>query len=423
MNQIGHTQFITSIIYSPTCPNILATASTDKSVIVWNTTNRKKMRTFFHQHPLTSLLFTNDGKFLLSGDTSGQVYMWNLNNGRKVISMNHGHRIISMVHQDDTIFTAGSDKIIHGFTLTGMQVSTTSVPQMVKALYPCGSEVLVHCETGLVCLMNHVGNITHKFYHDNSVSTVQPSPINPDLFATACLDGLVRIWSIINNSIVYDFIHESGVSALRWLPHGKTMVAGSIDGSIHYLNATTGERIDSIIDTSIEPIIGIDVDQYNNLIVVVQSETCKVYKDTTLVHELKTIEPITNCIFSKNLNLTIVEKSGIINLLNLLPYYDTLIIVHLFNDETTIVDMSIDEEHIYERFSEYCKTLDVNKTLLEANMQTQTAEIVYRQTSSSNVEIYKRTLKTIRGWLFNKTVDEYIPNGHVKIVKYNNHQK
>eukprot|EP00521_Asterionellopsis_glacialis_P014045 CAMPEP_0195293118 /NCGR_PEP_ID=MMETSP0707-20130614/11706_1 /TAXON_ID=33640 /ORGANISM="Asterionellopsis glacialis, Strain CCMP134" /LENGTH=866 /DNA_ID=CAMNT_0040353755 /DNA_START=24 /DNA_END=2624 /DNA_ORIENTATION=+ len=91
----SHQQEIYTVKWSPTGPGsnnpnkplMLATASFDGSVRLWNVQNGTCIRVFSrHRDSVYSVAFSPSGEFLASGSLAGQLYIWNVREGTHIKS-------------------------------------------------------------------------------------------------------------------------------------------------------------------------------------------------------------------------------------------------------------------------------------------------------------------------------------------------
>jgi WD40 repeat protein len=78
----GHTNKITSIVFSPD-GSVLATASEDKTIRLWDTASAPHLRATLagHKDGVDELVFSPDGQRLASKDRDRTVRVWNVATG------------------------------------------------------------------------------------------------------------------------------------------------------------------------------------------------------------------------------------------------------------------------------------------------------------------------------------------------------
>ncbi len=79
----GHQEPATSLAFSPD-GNLLASASYDNTVILWNIPDGSPAKTLPHNDRLRAVAFSPDGKMLAAGGNDRNVYLWDVETGRPV---------------------------------------------------------------------------------------------------------------------------------------------------------------------------------------------------------------------------------------------------------------------------------------------------------------------------------------------------
>ncbi|MBE2218582.1 MAG: hypothetical protein IAE90_10280, partial [Ignavibacteria bacterium] len=75
----GHTDWVTSLTFSPD-GNYLVSGSEDETIRVWDVKTKKAIKILKdHQDNINSVVFSNNGKFLASGGDDGRVFIWDAN--------------------------------------------------------------------------------------------------------------------------------------------------------------------------------------------------------------------------------------------------------------------------------------------------------------------------------------------------------
>jgi WD40 repeat protein len=118
----GHSNTVSSIAFSPTIPNLLASASLDRTVILWDITNPRIPQVIKtlgnHSDWVNTVSFSPDGKMLATGSYDKQVNLWNITNPEApaLISKMIGHtqsvNTVTFTPLGDFIASLGDDNKI-----------------------------------------------------------------------------------------------------------------------------------------------------------------------------------------------------------------------------------------------------------------------------------------------------------------------
>lgn len=57
-------------------------ASTDGRIHIWDFSSGRRIRTFFSPTRLTSITFTPDSKYVVTGNVNGHIMVWNASSGK-----------------------------------------------------------------------------------------------------------------------------------------------------------------------------------------------------------------------------------------------------------------------------------------------------------------------------------------------------
>ena len=86
----GHNGWVTQIATTPVFPDMLLSASRDKTIIMWHLTREDtqygipKRRLQGHSHFVSDVVISSDGQFALSGSWDGTLRLWDLASGNTV---------------------------------------------------------------------------------------------------------------------------------------------------------------------------------------------------------------------------------------------------------------------------------------------------------------------------------------------------
>jgi WD40 repeat protein len=112
----GHSDWISSVAYSPD-GRLLATASADRMVIVWDAATGQQMRVLRgHTCGLRGIAFSPDGRWLVSagGTAPGEVKVWEVATGREDRTWQTASGIAAVAYspKGDRLMLAGSDGVV-----------------------------------------------------------------------------------------------------------------------------------------------------------------------------------------------------------------------------------------------------------------------------------------------------------------------
>ena len=117
----GHAGWVTQIATNPKYPDIILSASRDKSLIVWKLTRDDQQygvpnkRLHGHGHFVSDVVLSSDGHFALSGSWDKNLRLWDLSAGRSTRRFeDHNHDVLSVAFSADNrqIVSGSRDKTI-----------------------------------------------------------------------------------------------------------------------------------------------------------------------------------------------------------------------------------------------------------------------------------------------------------------------
>merc|ERR1712002_186258 len=117
----GHKGWVTKIATTPAIPEMILSASRDKSLIVWKLTRDEttygvmNRRLCGHSHFVSDVVISTDGQFALSGSWDGDLRLWNLQQGITTRRFTgHTKDVLSVAFSGDNrqIVSASRDKTI-----------------------------------------------------------------------------------------------------------------------------------------------------------------------------------------------------------------------------------------------------------------------------------------------------------------------
>lgn len=192
--------------------HFLASVSKSKMIKLWNLTTGGEIALLSqHKSLVTSLSFTPDNRFLISGSEDKNLIIWDLQNYTSKIlgtwTNRHNQAILSLnISCDSKILVSGSaDKSVKVW-----EIYSTADPYTL---------------TG----------------YKSEILAVAISP-NQDFFVAGGLDKDIKIRQINNGKIIQSITVDSGITSVVFSQDSQLLATGGFDGTIQLWYWKTGEK-------------------------------------------------------------------------------------------------------------------------------------------------------------------------------------
>merc|ERR1711903_226597 len=223
----GHSGWVTAIATTQENPDMILSASRDKTVMVWQLTRedgsygypKKALRG--HGHFVEDVVISSDGQFALSGSWDGTLRLWDLNTGLTT------RRFVG--HDKDVLSVA--------FSADNRQIVSGSRDKTIKLWNTLGE-----------CKYTIVSNDTQGDGHSEWVSCVSFSPnASHPLIVSGGWDKLVKVWNLSNCKLRTNLVGHAGyINAVTVSPDGSLCASGGKDGVAMLWDLNEGKRLYSL---------------------------------------------------------------------------------------------------------------------------------------------------------------------------------
>ncbi|WP_449418578.1 nSTAND1 domain-containing NTPase [Phormidium nigroviride] len=291
----GHSEKINSISFSPD-GKMLATASDDKTIKLWNL-DGSLIKTFTgHAERVTRISWSKDSKILGSASEDKTLRLWSIDSNKSKICKGHTDYImdVSFSPNGKMLATASLDKTVKiwqpdckiivnfaeqekgaisvSFSADSKMLASGSDDYTVRVwslepggagaillnqfkghgdqvtsvnFSPDGKNLATASADKTVKMWRLYGDIPLR--HDGFIESVS---FNPDgkTFASASADGQVKLWNTADKSILKTIKLDSSnkISFISFSPDGKILVAGSYDKTVTLWNAADGTQLKNL---------------------------------------------------------------------------------------------------------------------------------------------------------------------------------
>ncbi len=206
----GHTREVSSISFNDN-GKILASASLDKSIKLWNVkTGENTLTIKGHFGGVNSVCFSHDGQILASGSDDKTIKLWNPNTG-EILKTLQGHKkgIIDL-----------------NFSPNGKILASGSYDKTIKLWNPNTGEIIK-------TLKGHNKRVKSiSFSHDGKI------------LASASYDSTIKLWDVnTGEEITTINAHKSKIYNLVFSHDGKTLASVSFDRTIKLWNIANLQNI------------------------------------------------------------------------------------------------------------------------------------------------------------------------------------
>lgn len=246
---------VTCVAFSPVDTRRLVTSSHDNDVIIWTTHGKEvkeRLCLIGHTKSVSSVVWSTDGSFLVSGSLDKSIRKWNISIGKCEIVAEVPHQVhaIALSPDDEFIVFGGVDSSLYVY----------DVPTMARILGPLsghkGNVLTVaysqdgrHIVSGsrdksIIVWDSKTGaKLSGPIMHSGVIQSLSHSPLG-GTFVTGSFDT-ITIWDAKSFEPFHRALsaHGGRVKSVHYSPDGRFVLSASADGTLKVWNVESGKVV------------------------------------------------------------------------------------------------------------------------------------------------------------------------------------
>jgi WD40 repeat protein/serine/threonine protein kinase len=240
---VGHRGMIFSVAWSSGPRPLLATASADRSVRLWDATDGKELAAFTGPNWFRAVAFSPDGGRVAAASEDGSVWVWDAVR-REALRRLNGPAAGSAL---SVAFSPDGKRLAVGRYGSGVQLWDLDEGRLAQTLYHYGNVLgVAFSPDGRLASSNWTGTIRLWAPDEKQVFSLRTTlaahsrPVNALAFSRDGLylvsvsdEGTVRLWDGRSGDALRTFRgHTGGLCAGAFSPDGKRLATGGIDRTV-----------------------------------------------------------------------------------------------------------------------------------------------------------------------------------------------
>ncbi len=259
--QTGHSNKVTSIAFSPDGKYALS-GSHDKTLKLWNAESGKEIRTLEgHSYGVTSVAFSPNGKYALSGSDDKMLKLWDVEGGKEIRTFaGHSYLVRSVAFSPDGkhALSGSGDKTLKLWDVEGGKEMRTFAghSDWVRsvAFSQDGKYALSGSKDKTMKLWDVASGIEIRTLagHSSDVTSVVFSP-NGKYALSGSDDETLKLWDVESGKEIRTFAgHSHWVNSVAFSPDGKYALSGSTDKTLKLWDVKSGKEIRTFMGHSFQ---------------------------------------------------------------------------------------------------------------------------------------------------------------------------
>ncbi len=241
---------LSSVAFSPNGRYLLS-GGKDRKLWLWNLKSGKLVKTFVgHSDIISSVAFSSNSQYAISGSRDRTVRIWNVSTGRLLDTYRGHNGFVSSVN-----FSSDGRYVLSGSYDKTLQFWDRRNARLIRR-FKRGNWVLSMDISRSFALSGHrdrtmrlwnldTGKLQRSFRSSSYFMSVAFFP-NPNRVVSGHTDNTLRVWNVNSGKMLRRFWGHSGsVFSVDVSPDGSKIVSGSRDNTVKLWNAYSGRLIHS----------------------------------------------------------------------------------------------------------------------------------------------------------------------------------
>lgn len=240
----GHGDWVTQIATTPQFPDVILSASRDKSLVLWKLTRdelsygvpHKSLRG--HSHFVSDVVMSSDGQFALSGSWDKSLRLWDLSTGQTTKRFDgHTKDVLSVAFSADNrqIVSGSRDKTIKLWNTLGQCKYTiqedghSEWTSCVRFSPNTQNPIIVSCGWDKIVKVWNLTNCKLKTNHHGHSGYLNVVSLSPDgsLCASGGKDGQAMLWDLNEGKHLYTLDGGDMINAMTFSPNRYWLCAAT----------------------------------------------------------------------------------------------------------------------------------------------------------------------------------------------------
>lgn len=231
----GHQANIRTVAFSPE-GEMLATASVDSTVKLWNRDGALIKTLTDHEAAVSFVAFSPDGQMLATASEDQTAKLWR-RDGTLITTLTGHQGSVWNIHfsaDGQTLATNSGDNTIKLWRSDGTLINTikTNAAVFNVALAPDGETLVTRSGDSAIRLLKRDGTLITTFNNQDSQVFSITSSSDGQIIAAANTDGTVRLWRRDGSKITDFQAHQLSVFSVAFSPDGKSLATVSSDKTV-----------------------------------------------------------------------------------------------------------------------------------------------------------------------------------------------